>query len=230
FLDSQVELSAGVSTTASGYSVKANRIKVKQNSKINGDVYYNQLDNNGTITGKKNTPLSLPLFTILPEFKTSRPGTQNITVQSNKEQVLQPGSYGNIEIKLNGRLVLTGGEYNMKNLNAGFNTKILFQAPSVIKIADKFDSNEGSYIGPKDTAAISSKDIVFYIGGINGTGGSLSALPVAAKIGIKNIVKANFYVPNGTLWIMMNSEAEGAFIAKDLSIGVGTNIKLNSSF
>ncbi|HVO76239.1 MAG TPA: hypothetical protein VMT35_19610 [Ignavibacteriaceae bacterium] len=52
---------------------------------------------------------------------------------------------------------------------------------------------------------------MFYIGGINGSSGSLSALPVAVKIGIKNIVKANFYVPNSTLRIMINSEAEVAF-------------------
>jgi hypothetical protein len=55
-------------------------------------------------------------------------------------------------------------------------------------------------------------------------------LPKAARIGISNKIKANFYVPNGTLWIMMNSEAEGAFIGKDVSIGAGTKIKLNSAF
>ncbi|HSR19104.1 MAG TPA: hypothetical protein VLM39_13505, partial [Ignavibacteriaceae bacterium] len=237
FLDSQVELSAGVNTTASGYSVKANRIKVKQNAKINGDIYYNQIENNGTIVGTKNTPLDLPLFppageagSTLPEFKSSSSGTQNITVQTNKEQVLQPGSYGNIEVKMNGRLIFTGGSYNIKNLNAGFSTKLIFQSASDIMISEKFDSNEGSYIGPQDTTVLSAKEIKFYVSGINGTAGTLSAAPKAAKIGIKNKVKANFYVPNGTLWIMMNSDAEGAFIAKDISIGVGTKIKLISAF
>jgi hypothetical protein len=237
FLDSQVELSAGVSSTASGYSVKANRIKVKQNAKINGDIYYNQIENNGTITGTKNTPIDLPLFppageagSSLPEFKSSSPGTQNITVQTNKEQYLQPGNYGNIDVKMNGKIIFAGGDYNIKNLNAGFNAKLLFQSASDIRISDKFDSNEGSYIGPKDTAVLTAKEIKFYVAGINGTAGTLSASPKAAKIGIKNKVKANFYVPNGTLWIMMNSDAEGAFIAKDISIGVGTKIKLNSAF
>jgi hypothetical protein len=138
---------------------------------------------------------------------------------------------------MNGRLILTGGEYHIKNLNAGFNTKLLIQSPAKVMISGKFDTNEGSYIGPQNppageagTTALSSKDIVFYVGGINGTTGNLAALPKAAKIGINNKVKANFYVPNGTLWIMMNSEAEGAFIGKDVSVGVGTKITLNSSF
>jgi hypothetical protein len=151
-------------------------------------------------------------------------------VQIGKEQVLQPGRYGDIQLRMNGKLIFIGGEYHIKNLNAGFNTKIIFQSPSEVRIAGKFDSNEGSYIGPQDTSSMSAKDIIFYVGGINGATGNLSAVPKAAKIGINNKVKANFFVPNGTLWIMMNSDAEGAFIAKDVSVGVGTRIKLNSAF
>jgi len=231
FLDSQVELSIGIGTTTpAGYTVKGNRIFVKQSATVNSDVYYNELTNNGTLTGTQHTPLNLPLITLLPEFKSSTPGTQSITIPQNGVQTLQPGSYGDIQVKLNGKLMFTGGEYHINNFTAGEDNQIVFQSPSEVRIANKFDSGQGSYIGPEDTTTMSAKDIVFYVSGINGTNGNLGATPKAAKIGIDNIVKANFYVPNGTLWIRQNSEAEGAFIGKDLNVGIGVKVRLKSAF
>ncbi len=231
FLDSQIELSIGMGTTSpSGYNIKANRIKVKQGSTINGDVYYNELDNNGTIAGSQNTPLELPLFTALPEFKSSTPGTNDILIPQNGEQTLQPGSYGDIQVKKGGKLIFTGGDYHINSFNGGDNNQIVFQSPAQVRIADKFDSGQGSYLGPEDTTTVSAKDIIFYVGGINGNNGNLGATPKAAKIGISNVIKANFYVPNGTLWIREHSEIEGSFIAKDIEFGIGAKVKLSSAF
>ncbi len=231
FLDSQVELSIGIGvTTPVGYSIKATRIKVKQGSTINGDVYYNELDNNGTITGLQNTPLELPIVSTFPEFKSSTPGTIDIVIPIGGEQTLQPGSYGTIQVKKNGKLILRGGEYHINLFNGGINNQIVFQSPSEVRIADKFDSGQGSYIGPEDTTTVSAKDIIFYVGGINGNNGNLGATPKAAKIGISNVIKANFFVPNGTLWIKEHSEIEGSFIAKDIEFGIGAKVKLNSAF
>ncbi len=231
FMDSGVELSVGISTeTPAGYTIKANRIKVKQNATVNADVYYNEIDNNGTITGTLNTPLELPLFTTLPEFHTSTPGIENIVVPQNGEYTLTPGAYNEIQVKKNGRLIFTGGEYHINKLTAGDDNQILFQSESEVRIKDKFDSGQGSYIGPEDTTIVSADEIVFYVEGINGNNGNLGATPKAAKIGISNKVKANFYVPNGTLWLRQNSEVEGAFIGKDVDVGIGVKVKLSSAF
>ena len=231
FLDSQVELSVGIGvTTPAGYSIKANRIKVKQSSTINGDVYYNELDNNGTISGSQNTPLELPLISTLPEFKSSTQGTNDIVIPIGGEQTLEPGSYGTIQVKKGGKLIFTGGDYHINSFNGGDNNQIVFQSPSEVRIANKFDSGQGSYIGPEDTTTVSAKDIIFYVGGINGNNGNLGATPKAAKIGISNVIKANFFVPNGTLWIKEHSEIEGSFIAKDIEFGIGAKVKLNSAF
>lgn len=231
FLDSQVELSIGIGTsTTANSAIKANRIKVKQGATVHGNVYYNELENNGTITGTLNTPLTLPLIMSIPEFKSATPGTQNINIPQNGEYTLQPGSYNDIDVKKNGRLNFTGGEYHINNITLGDNNNVMFQSSSEIRMAGKFDSGQGSYIGPQDTTSISAEDIVFYVGGINGSNGNLGATPKAAKIGIGNTVKANFYVPNGTLWIRQNSEAEGAFIGKDVDVGIGVKVKLNSAF
>ena len=87
------------STTPAGYTVKGNRIKVKKNAVVNADVYYNELNNKGTITGSLNTPLEFPLIADLPEFLSSTPGTDDITVPKNGEYILLPGDYKNIKIK-----------------------------------------------------------------------------------------------------------------------------------
>ena len=231
FLDSQVELSVGIGTSAaSGSSIKANRIKVKQGSTVGSDVYYNELENNGTITGTQHTPLTLPLVSTLPEFKTATPGSQNITIPQNGTETLEPGSYGDILVRKSGRLTFTGGTYHLASLNTGDNVQLVFQAPSEIRIAGKFDTDQGAYVGPEDTTSQSANQIVFYIGGINGSNGNLGATPKAAQIGIANTVEANFYVPNGTLWIRQNSQATGAFIGKDVDVGIGVKIWLRSAF
>jgi hypothetical protein len=231
FMDSDVEMSIGISTeTPAGYTIKANRIKVKQGATVNADVYYNELENNGTIAGSLSSPLELPLFTTLPEFHTSTPGTENIVVPQNGEYTLTPGAYGDIQVKKNGKLIFTGGEYHINNFTGGDNNLLIFQSESEVRIKDKFDSGEGSYIGPQDTTSLSANEIIFYVEGINGNNGNLGATPKAAKIGISNTVKANFYVPNGTLWLRQNSEVEGSFIGKDVDVGIGVTVKLNSAF
>jgi hypothetical protein len=231
FLDSQVELSVGQRVTiASGSLVKAHRIKIKQGATVNGDVYYNELENNGTITGSQQTPLSLPLVASLPEFKVSTPGAQNISVAQNGSQTLLPGSYGDIDIKKNGRLLLTGGTYHLKSITAGEDTRVVVQSTSELRIAEKFSSGEGSYVGPEDTTRLRADDIKFYVGGINGKSGTLGADPKAAKVGMRNTVKATFYVPNGTLWIREGSEVEGVFLGKDVEVGIGVKVWWKSGF
>jgi len=231
FLDSQVELSVGISTSiAPGCSVKANRIKVKQGATVAGEVFYNTLDNNGSITGTTHSPLTLTLTSGLPEFKPASPGTQDVTIPQNGTQSLSPGAYKDILVRKNGTLTFTGGVYHLASLNTGDNVKLLFQGASEVRIAGKFDTDQGTYTGPQDTTTLSANQIIFYVAGINGSNGNLGATPKAAQIGIANTVNANFYVPNGTLWIRQNSKATGAFIGKDVDVGIGVEIRKQSGF
>lgn len=231
FLSSEVELTIGIGTSlVPGSSVKANRIKVKQSAVVESEVYYNELENNGTITGTLHTPLTLPLIPNLPEFKSASPGSQDITIPQNGSQIIEPGSYGDILVRKNGRLTFTGGTYHLATLNTGDNVQLVFQAASEVRIDGRFDTDQGTYLGPQDTTTLSASQIVFYIAGINGSNGNLGATPKAAQIGISNTVIANFYVPNGTLWIRQNSQATGAFLGKDVDIGIGVKIWIKSAF
>jgi hypothetical protein len=225
FLDSQLELSVGIGVTISpGYAVRAHRIKVKSGATVNGDVYYNTLDNNGTITGTQHTPLSLPLITTLPEFQSAAPGTQNFDIPQNGALTLGPGAYGDVMVRRNATVTFTGGIYHLQSLTTGDNVQFLLQAPSEVRIGGKFDTGQGSYVGAQDTTTLTADQIIFYVAGINGTNGNLGATPKAAKIGIGNTVKASFFVPNGTLWIRQNSEAQGQFIGKDVDVGIGVKV------
>lgn len=232
FLDSDVELSIGANViTPSGYKIKANRINVGLNAVVNGDVYYNQLTNiSGTINGTQNSPLELPLFTSLPKFKIAAPGLEDIIVPIKGEHILPAGSYNNLEIKKSAKLILTGGIYHFNNFTSGLQSSIIYQAPSELRIANKLDISKDTNVLPSDTTVVNAKDLVIYVGGVNGTNAALDETPKAAVIGTSCKVKSNIYVPNGTLYIMQDSEIEGALIAKDLEIGSKVKVSLKSAF
>lgn len=230
-LDAQVELSVGQNVAAAaGFDVKAHRIKVKQGATVASDVYYNQLTNNGTITGALNTPLTLPILSMLPPFESAPAGTVDIEVAQNDSIALAPGSYRDIEVRAKGKIFFTGGEYNVRSIDTRDNTKLLFGAASSVRVADKFDSDLNAFIGPQSGSGIDASDIIFYVAGVNGNTGKLGATPKAAQLGINNTVAASFYVPNGTLWLRQNTDAFGAFWGKDVIVGEDVQVALNSFF
>jgi hypothetical protein len=53
---------------------------------------------------------------------------------------------------------------------------------------------------------------------------------MAGIIGLAANIKANMFAPNGTLWIGAASKVEGAFVAKDVVVGMGADVKLDTVF
>ena len=231
-LNSGAELTIGEGVkTHSGYSLKANRIKIKPAAKINGDVYFNQLSNQGHINGSLNHPLHFPVFSALPTFYQQNPGTQNVTVQRNSAVTLHAGNYKDIVVKTNGTLFFKGGgTFSIRSLNTENKVKLLFDEPTEVLISDRFDTDVNCYIGPADGSSIDASNIVFYVAGINGKNGNIYSLPASAQIGVNNDLYANLYVPNGTLWLTGLTNAAGAFIAKDVRVGINVDIYEKSAF
>ena len=193
------------------------------------DVHYNTLDSKGDIRGNQYTPLT-PLDIESPEFPTPNPGSVDIDIAVGDTYSLSPGSYGKIKVKTRATLIFTGGTYHLENLDVGLKSKILFEAPSEVIINNRIQGASYADIGPKNGSGISARDIVFYVNGKNGNLGNLLSFPKAVTIGIGNTVKANFYAPNGTVWIEGFSEVEGAFIAKDVNLGIKATLALDSIF
>lgn len=192
------------------------------------DVYSNELQNMGKIRGDTYNPLKLPLDVALPEFPTPQPGIMDYTVPTGSVLILEPGSYGKIWVGSNATLILTGGTYHVADLIVDYNqSKVLFRGPTELIIKDYLWSGVDAFIGPEKGVDISAKDIRIYVKGITG---SCDAFNIIAMIGERNTVSANIYVPDGTLWINQGSVVTGAFIAKDVALGMNVQVTLGSGF
>jgi hypothetical protein len=229
-LASGTELTIGLATFVGADSlVIADSIKVKESAVVLGDVRCNELDDNSGAVTCSDRPV-LPFFATLPPFKSEPAGTVDVTVALAGSAVLDPGDYRDVKVKHNGTLILSGGVYNLRNLDAGHATSLLFEAPSEVRIADKLILGQNSFLGPDSGASIGARDIVLYVAGVNGTSGALGATPKAATLGLATDVFANVYAPNGTLWIRQATIATGAFLARDVDLGLSAEVHLDSAF
>lgn len=211
-------------------SIYGDTVTIKSGASV-CDVHYNELNNNGTIRCNSFSPIELPLDIVFPEFPTPEPGTVDIDIPVNGTLTLNPGSYGEVIVKSDATLVLTGGTYHLENLALGDNhSEILIQGKTDIIINNRLEPGTNGYIGPDEGSGVSAKDIIIFVNGINGSTGKLGATPKAATIGISNTIEANVYVPNGTIRIRENTIAEGAFFGKDVILGLNTHLTLNSAF
>ncbi len=230
WLDSGVEISVGVGArTEDGVKIIGDSIKISRHASVY-DVYYNELQNRGTIRGESVTPLSLPLPVSFPSLPEITPGKTLVSVKNNKVKTLDPGMYGDIDIGNKATLRLTGGIYHFKSLNIGNKASLICLAPTEIRIKERMYPGNNAYMGPLQGSALTAKDVVFYIGGTNGHTLDLLSHPKAAEIGQVNVVKANIVVPNGTLWINAKSDMTGSFIGQGVIVGVGAKVSLESAF
>jgi len=214
-------------------SIKGDRIRVSGQTVIAGSASFNQLTNNGLILGGQLTPLALPVFSTLPPFQeaTFRGAVQNVNVGFASTRVLAPGEYGDVTVATAGRIIFTGGVYHLRSLEATGSAVILaFNAASQVRIRDRFRIRSASVIGPAAGSGLSAANIVFYVGGINGTTGQLDATPEAARFGSFNAVAANFYVPNGTARFETDIAVTGAIIARDVQVDARVALLRNSAF
>jgi RHS repeat-associated protein len=232
WLNSHSEVTIGYNTyVADGVKVYADSLKIKPGGSL-FDVYYNELNNKGCVRGTKYSPLHLPLDVSLPEFPIPAPGTKNCEIAFGDALILDPGAYCKIKVGRNATLILTGGTYHIESLSLalGGGSKVLFQTPTDLIINKRLGSSPSALIGPAPGSGISAKDIRIYVNGINGWSGRLYAVPKAAEVGFNNIIEANIYAPNGTIWIRPGTVAGGAFIGKDVRIGMNVQVNLNSGF
>ncbi|MFQ5526066.1 MAG: Ig-like domain-containing protein [Thermoanaerobaculia bacterium] len=233
------QLTIGLATTTPvGFAIKADEIKVKSSAVVGGTVFCNILnDGSGSVTCSPLSPL--PVFSLLPNFNqgsTGGPQFGDVTVAIGGSAELAPGDYGDLLVKKNGSVSFTGGVYSFRSINGGIANTFTFEAPSEVRVEEKFDTDKNSTVGPSagclraDVTPCSAADIIFYVAGINGSTGNLGATPKAASVGLANTVNANFYVPNGTLHLRQNTNATGAFLGRDTNVGKGVQVSLDSFF
>ncbi|MDY6990935.1 MAG: hypothetical protein SWQ30_23075, partial [Thermodesulfobacteriota bacterium] len=230
WLDSESEVTIGVGVYLhDDVSIYGDTVKIKIRASVN-DVYYNELNNNGTVRGVENQPLVLPLDVSLPVFPTPNPGTDEVDIGWGQTLTLGPGSYGDVHVMANATLVLTGGVYHFENLDLGLcHAKVLCQGPTDLIINNRLLPGPAAVIGPDDGSGIDASDIRIYVNGVNGGAGGPNAYVKAARIGFNNDVKANIYAPNGTILVRAGSLVEGALIGKDVIIGYNVEVTRKSA-
>jgi hypothetical protein len=231
WLNSNAEVTVGYKADVkAGCQLFGDSIKIAYKAKV-WDVFYNELDNRGTISGDQHTPLELPVAD-KPAFVESIPGVKNITVNAKKTKIIGPGPahYRDIAVKAKGKLILTGGEYHFMSLDVGSKASLECAGPSKIYVHDRAKFRSGAYVGPAASADISAADIIFYVGGTDGKSRWLIAKQKAVDIDFNTKITANLYAPNGTLSIGLNAKLHGAFIARDVLVGLNAKVWHDSAF
>ena len=84
-------------------------------------------------------------------------------------------------------------------------------------------------IGPSSGSQAAASNIIFFVSGANGGSGPFD-LPFAATVGVFSVVSANIYALNGTLALLGANPATGSFLARDVIVGAGTKVTLDSAF
>ncbi|MFL6200116.1 MAG: Ig-like domain-containing protein [Thermoanaerobaculia bacterium] len=221
---------AGTVTTAANWDVEADSLTVAAGAVVGSDVSYNQLTNNGTINGLQRTPLVLPVFPALPAFLAATPGTANVNVANNGTRTLAPGSYLDLTVGRKATVTFTGGVYHFRSITVDREAKLFFSAASEVRVQQKLGTKTLTTVGPAAGASIDASSILFYVGGINGTTGGLTQTPKAVEIGTSNTVAINLYAPNGTIWLQDGTLATGAFLGRDVDLGIDAQVTLDSAW
>ena len=206
--------------TAEGYSVKADRIQIKEDAEISGDVYYNNLDNDGDINGSEITPLALPLVATLPPFKSAPSGNSDVDVDDDDTETLDAGDYDEIEVDDDVTLILTGGVYNIHSLKLDKRASLLFTGPTEIRIEDDVEMKRNSFSGPQTDSGVSAAEIIFYIAGVEN----------AVKLEKNSDFYGTLYAPNGKVSLKQNVDFTGAILAQTVTIDKNAELTLASFF
>ena len=225
----EVEIGQDVKMLQAGSKVIGDTVRTRSGSQVY-DVHFNEefFSPTGTILGAQTTPQSLPVLASLPALPAITPGATDVNVPANQTMTLAAGAYRNITVNHDATLILTGGVYHMEKLDIRQDAKLHFTAATEVRIKNEMDTDAKAYIGPAPSApSLPASQIIFYCEGAD-DGGDLASTVV--QIGERNTVKANFYAPNGTVYLRANTVATGAFIGKRAQIGERVELTLKSAF
>ncbi len=231
YLNGGVELSlAGTVTMPAGWDVQADSVTVGSGTTVASHLFYNQLTNNGTVTGVQTTPLTLPVFAPLPTLLTGTPGSSDVVVPNNGTHTLAPGNYRDLIVGRNATVTFTGGAYRFRGIQVERDSKLYFSAASEVRIQLKLVVRNNTTVAPAIGSSITAANIVFHVNGVNGSAGGLAAAPKTFETGTDCIFRANVYAPNGTALLRDRTQATGAFFARDVQVGVNTQVTLQSAW
>ncbi len=208
-------------------SVMGNRIFVDSNSTV-FDVYYNQLNSRSAIQGNEFTPVRMPLVNSMPAAPAATPGTDNVTVERWSSATIDAGDFATLRVQRGGSVTFSGGVYNFSAWHVDRDAELIFAAPTEIRIAGRLFTDKNVSIMP--ASGLAAHDVTIFVLGENGNASNPRSNPKAATFGLSNVVHANVYAPNGTLWLRRHTEGTGAFIGKWVLVDFNVELTHDSAF
>ncbi len=203
-------------TTPAGFALKANSVDIDSGATVGGDVFYNILQNNGTVNGSLRTPLALPVIGTLPPFPPFVPsGTENITLGNGETRPLGTGVYGDLVIGRDATLRIPGGPYVFNSITADRGASIIWDGPGEIVVNGNVTLAAETKVIP--APPVQTKHKMIFVGG-------------NVSIGKTSTISATVFAPNGTIDGGDSLTLTGSFVARDIHIGRDGTLTLRSGF
>lgn len=217
------------SSTPAGFKLAATSVDIDRETTVRGNVYYNTLSNDGTITGSLFTPLALPVYAVLP-YESIRPaGTNDIVVPPFTVRLLDDtveGTYGNLTVGRGATVKFAAGGYAFASVTVDRDASLQFLGPADVVVNGRMAIQRDCTIGPESSSGITAASIRIQINGINGTTGALNATPSAVRFEQGNRIFANLLALNGSIVFDRDVLATGSFIARDIRVGRNARLVL----
>jgi alpha-tubulin suppressor-like RCC1 family protein len=233
FLNGNAELSVATNAEVDG-DVRADTIDMQSAGHILGAARYNALTGSGSIDGAETSPLTVPVPITIVAASNFSAGTTTVTVAAGTTVTRSAGSYAVLNVSsgtaaANTVLRLNGGTYNVRDIVLGNHARLECRAACEIRVKNRVSAGHHSYFGPGSGNNPQTMDQVkLFVEGGNGAP-TPGALPPAAAFGQRSELKAFTFVPNGTLVLGPSLTGVGKFIAKDVDVGVDTELMSGSS-
>lgn len=233
----QITIGSAVSLSSGNIGVKnaKGRITVGAKGSLSGDLYADtvalaaQSTVNGSVTAKKltkapsteilgetSTAFSSPLVSPFPSVPSFTTGLQDITIRSNTEQTIQPGSYRNVTAGSRNALTFPGGVYNIDRLTIGSNATLIFEAPTTLNIMSTAGFGSKVVFSPAPTLELEDVEISF--------------LGRALTFGSNSFISGIVTAPEANITLGPKSTFRGQIFGQRIVVGSGSVLSGSNSF
>lgn len=217
-------------TTAALYAVRSDVIDLKNGVTPQGSYFCNTLDSHPSVSASCS-PQGIPVFATLPDFEAAAANANDQSVANNASATLAPGAYGALDVGKDATLTLGPGTYDFASIETGNGASILFDGPTIVRVAGQVFTGHDNVIGPaaSPSTPVTAADIVFFVSGADGD-------EDAVHFGRDTTVDGNVYAPNGTVRLKgvgsgsPSTTLNGAILAQHVVLEGGTTVNLETNF
>jgi len=205
------ELKLGTRTILAADTLSADTILVEQGATVSGILFFNELTTRqgAVVPGTRVDHVDLPILP-WPESPPAEPGSASASfvVESGEVERLFPGRGGAIIVRPGGRLLLSGGLYEIRRFEVQDRASVECLGECEVRVTDEVVLGPAAHLGaaePLDPLAF--RIFIVRQGGIG------------LKTGPRCSIEAYILAPQSALTLGADGEYGGSFVGKTISIG-----------